>query len=234
MENHLREVTTAMIKTVIFELDCTLLNTLQELANAATWVCGVNNWPTHPTVAYKTMVGDGIPKLVERFAPPWARTEAMLGGALAQFSARYAAHKMDTTAPYPGMKAVLKALQAGGVRLAVFSNKSDGLCKLIIRHYFGDSFALVRGSLPGVPTKPDPTGLQQLMKQLGATPETTLFVGDSDVDIHTAHNAGLMAVGACWGFRGAEELKAAGADALADSPAGLLALLQTINANSRD
>jgi len=219
-----------MIKTVIFDLDGTLLNTLDDLADAANWVCSVNNWPTHPTQAYKTMVGNGIPKLVERFAPPWARTETMLAGALAQFSARYAAHKMDKTRPYPGTMAVLKALRAGGVRIAVFSNKADGLCQLIIRHYFGDSFVKVRGSLPGVPPKPDPTGLNTLLAELNADPQTTLFVGDSDVDIYTAHNAGLVAAGASWGFRGVEELKAAGADAIVDSPAALLALVQTINA----
>ena len=131
----------------------------------------------------------------------------------------YDAHKEDKTAPYPGIPELVDALNAAGIQTAVFSNKADPLCGKIIEHYFGaGKFALVRGSRPNVPTKPDPTGVYALMADLGAKPETTLFVGDSDVDILTGHNAGLPAMGALWGFRGEAELTAAGADALAATP----------------
>ena len=119
------------------------------------------------------------------------------------------------------------ALKAEGVQTAVFSNKADAFCGKIIEHYFGpDSFSLVRGSRPGVPTKPAPAGVYSLMADLGADPQSTLFVGDSDVDILTGHNAGLPALGVLWGFRGEAELTAAGADALAAKPEDILAYLR--------
>ena len=212
-----------MIHTILFDLDGTLLNTIDDLADAANWVCAQNGWPQHTVAEYKYMVGNGIPKLVERFSPAEARTPDRLAETLAQFTARYDAHKEDKTAPYPGITELLKELKAAGIQTAVFSNKADVLCGKIIEHYFGPgAFSAVRGSRPGVPTKPDPTGLWDLMRQLNADPATTLFVGDSDVDILTGHNAGLPAMGAVWGFRGAGELTAAGAEALAFRPGDIL------------
>lgn len=212
-----------MIHTILFDLDGTLLNTIDDLADAANWVCAQNGWPQHTVAEYKYMVGNGIPKLVERFSPAEARTPDRLAETLAQFTARYDAHKEDKTAPYPGIPELLKELKAAGIQTAVFSNKADALCGKIIEHYFGPgAFSAVRGSRPGVPTKPDPTGLWDLMRQLNADPATTLFVGDSDVDILTGHNAGLPAMGAVWGFRGAGELTAAGAEALAFRPGDIL------------
>ena len=212
-----------MIHTILFDLDGTLLNTIDDLADAANWVCAQNGWPQHTVAEYKYMVGNGIPKLVERFSPAEARTPDRLAETLAQFTARYDAHKEDKTAPYPGISELLKELKAAGIQTAVFSNKADALCGKIIEHYFGPgAFSAVRGSRPGVPTKPDPTGLWDLMRQLNADPATTLFVGDSDVDILTGHNAGLPAMGAVWGFRGAGELTAAGAEALAFRPGDIL------------
>ena len=142
------------------------------------------------------------------------------GGALflAEFTARYDAHKEDKTAPYPGIPELLDELRAQGVQCAVFSNKADPLCGKIIAHYFGTGrFDAVRGSRPGVPTKPD---------EIGADRSATLFVGDSDVDILTGHNAGLPAMGALWGFRGRAELTAAGADALAAVPEDIFTYIQ--------
>ena len=170
-----------MIKTILFDLDGTLLNTIDDLADAANWVCTQHGWPTFP----------------------------------------------DKTAPYPGIPELLAALKAEGIQTAVFSNKADAFCGKIIEHYFGPgSFSLVRGSRPGVPTKPDPAGVYSLMADLGAAPESTLFVGDSDVDILTGHNAGLPALGVLWGFRGEAELTAAGADALAAKPEDILTYLR--------
>lgn len=219
-----------MIKTVLFDLDGTLLNTIDDLADAGNWVCRQKGWPTFSVEQYKRMVGNGIPKLVERFSPESCRSPEELADTLAQFSARYAAHKEDKTAPYPGIPELLDTLRAQGIQCAVFSNKADTFCGDIICHYFGTGrFDAVRGNRPGVPVKPDPAGLYALMDQLGADPAATLFVGDSDVDILTGHNAGLPAMGALWGFRGRAELTAAGADALATVPEDIWAYIRERN-----
>ena len=181
------------IRLVALDLDGTLLNTIDDLADAGNWVCAQHGWPTFSVEQFKHMVGNGIPKLVERFSPAEARTPEQLAATLAEFTARYDAHKEDKTAPYPGIPELVDALNAAGIQTAVFSNKADPLCGKIIEHYFGaGKFVLVRGSRPNVPTKPDP--------------------------ILTGHNAGLPAMGALWGFRGEAELTAAGADALAATP----------------
>ena len=109
-----------MIKTILFDLDGTLLNTIDDLADAANWVCTQHGWPTFPVETYKHFVGNGIPKLVERFSPENARTPEQLAATLAEFSVRYDAHKEDKTAPYPGILELLAALKAEGVQTAVF------------------------------------------------------------------------------------------------------------------
>ena len=144
-----------MIHTILFDLDGTLLNTIDDLADAGNWVCAQNGWPTFTVEQYKHMVGNGIPKLVERFSPADCRSPEQLAATLAQFTARYDAHKEDKTAPYPGIPELLDALRAEGIQTAVFSNKADALCGGIIDHYFAPgSFALVRGSRPGAATTP--------------------------------------------------------------------------------
>ena len=218
-----------MIKTVLFDLDGTLLNTIDDLADAGNWVCTQNGWPTFTVEQFKHMVGNGIPKLVERFSPEDARSQEQLAATLAQFSARYDAHKEDKTAPYPGIARAVELLKAAGVSVAVLSNKAHALAAPVVEHYFPGLFPLVQGALPGVPVKPDPTLLRRMLAQLGAAPETTLFVGDSDVDILTGHNAQLPAMGALWGFRGRAELTAAGADALAEVPEDILRYVQEQN-----
>lgn len=205
-----------MYKTVLFDLDGTLLNTIDDLADSANRVCAAHGWPQHTAAQYCYFVGNGIPKLVERFSPPEARTPAVLADTLAAFQADYGAHLRDKTAPYPGMPALLARLKAAGVQLAVFSNKADPLARQVVADYFDAAlFDAVRGALPGVPTKPAPQGTLALMQAIGADPAATLYVGDSNVDVDTAHNAGLPCCGVLWGFRTRQELTDAGAEHLA-------------------
>ncbi len=208
---------------VIFDLDGTLLNTLDDLAGAGNHVCAAHGWPTHPTEDFKRMVGNGIPKLVERFAPSGTGGEA-LSAALREFSAYYDAHKADRTAPYAGMPETLSALRAGGLRLAVLSNKADRLSRAVVERYYPGVFDAVQGAVEGAPLKPDPTLLCRLLETLGADRAHTLFVGDSDVDVLTGKNGGLTVCGVLWGFRSREELAGAGADCFADRPRDLAAL----------
>ena len=206
-----------MYTHVIFDLDGTLLNTIDDLADAGNHVCAVHGWPVHTVDEFKYMVGNGIPNLVSRFTPDGLSGDE-LAQALAEFSARYDAHKEDKTAPYPGVPALLDALKGAGLRLAVLSNKAHALAGPVVEHYFPGVFAYVQGALPDAPLKPDPTLLRALMAETGAAPETTLFVGDSGVDVLTGKNGGLTVCGVLWGFREREELKDAGADWIIHSP----------------
>lgn len=146
-----------MYKTVVFDLDGTLLNTLTDLADAGNRLCRKYGWPTHERQAYRYFVGNGIPKLVERLAPADQRTPVVLEAALADFKRDYGQHLRDTTAPYPGIPEMLAKLKANGVQLAVFSNKADALAKEVVKDYFGTQyFTIVRGQMTGVAPSPPP------------------------------------------------------------------------------
>ena len=213
-----------MYTHVIFDLDGTILNTIDDLADAGNHVCAVHGWPTHPVDAYKLMVGGGIPNLVSRFSPDGV-SEEELARVRAEFSSYYNLHKEDKTAPYAGMPEVLQTLKAAGVKVSVLTNKADHLAGPIVERYYPGVFPLVRGALPDVPVKPHPAMLRGLMDAIGAAPETTLFVGDSNVDIRTGRSGGLDTCGVLWGFRSREELEGEGATYIAQQPQNLVAIV---------
>ena len=213
-----------MYTHVIFDLDGTLLNTIDDLTDAGNHVCAAHGWPTHTVEQFKRMVGNGIPTLVSRLAPE-GTDEGELAAALAEFSAWYDAHKADKTAPYGGVPQVMDALKAAGVTVAVLSNKAHALAESVVEGYYPGVFDAVQGALPDVPVKPDPTLLNKLMEQLGADRAHTLFVGDSNVDIQTGKNGGLATCGVLWGFRSRRELELAGADHIVEHPGQMAALV---------
>lgn len=210
-----------MYSYVIFDLDGTLLNTIEDLADAGNHVCKLHGWPVYPVESYKRMVGNGIPNLVRRFAPP-ETDSATLDQAFQEFMAWYDLHKEDKTAPYPGMKQLALELKQAGISIAVLSNKADEMAGPVVEAYYPGVFPIVQGALPNLPTKPDPTLLHRLMNRMGAVPEQTLFVGDSNVDIQTAKNGHLASCGVLWGFRTRQELEEEGADYLAEGPQDLM------------
>lgn len=213
-----------MFQTVIFDLDGTILNTLEDLADAGNWICRERGWPEHSVEEYRRLVGTGMRNLL-RLLDPEGDNDPCLDEALAEYMDYYGQHSMEKTAPYAGIPELLAEAKRRGVRLAVYSNKGDRFCGELVEHFFPGVFDVIRGKVDGVPVKPDPTGLGMLMEQLGATAETTLYVGDSNVDMETARNGGLVSCGVAWGFRGRQELQEAGAVHLADTAEQLLALI---------
>ena len=213
-----------MFQTVIFDLDGTILNTLEDLAAAGNWICRKHGWPEHTVEEYRQLVGTGMWNLLCLLSP-MGEADPALEEALADYMEYYGQHCMEKTMPYPGIPQLLEELRSRGKKLAVYSNKGDRFCGELVEHYFPGVFHLIRGKVDGVPVKPDPIGLGLVMDALGAEQATTLYVGDSNVDMETARNGHLVSCGVTWGFRGQKELQEAGAVHLADTAEELLALI---------
>lgn len=215
-----------MKKLVIFDLDGTLINSIGDLCvsvNQALEKCG---FPTHPEDAYRFMVGDGVMKLFERALPAEARTEENILRIRDLFIPFYELHNADRSHPYEGIPELLEALQQRGVRMAVASNKYHTATLSLIRHFFPNiDFELVLGNREGVPRKPHPQIVEEILAHTGVTREEVLYVGDTNVDMQTARNASVACVGVAWGFRPKVELAAHNPLAIIDSPAELLGCL---------
>ena len=197
-----------MKKLVIFDLDGTLLDTIADLADASNYALKQLGHPTHPVDTIRTYVGNGINKLLERALPESERNEENVMRMRSHFVPYYDAHNADLSAPYPGIVALLEALQAKGVMLAVASNKYQEATEKLVKHYFPMiDFVEVLGQREGIPVKPDPSIVSDILTKANVSPEETLYVGDSGVDMHTAINAGVDAVGVAWGFRPRAELE---------------------------
>ena len=197
-----------MKKLVIFDLDGTLLDTIADLANAANYALQQLGHPTHPVDTIRTYVGNGINKLLERALPEAERNEENVVRMRSHFVPYYDMHNADLSAPYPGIIALLEALQAKGVMMAVASNKYQEATVKLVKHYFPMiDFVEILGQREGINVKPDPTIVFDILQKAGVSKEDTLYVGDSGVDMQTAINAGVDAVGVTWGFRSRTELE---------------------------
>lgn len=213
-----------MKTAIIFDLDGTLLDTLGDLRDAANDALRRRGLPLRTTEEIRRFVGNGVRNLMRRCLPAGSPDEE-IDAALADFKAYYAAHLCDTTAPYDGIPELLTVLRKRGIKVGVLSNKLDSATQQLICHYFYGKVDVAFGEHSGVPRKPDPTSCRMVMEQLGVRPEEVLYVGDSGVDMRTARNAGLTAVGVTWGFRSRSELIDNGADLLADLPVQILMML---------
>lgn len=201
-----------MKKAVIFDLDGTLLNTLDDLADSMNYALEKHGLPTHETQAYKYFVGNGMSALATRVLPAEMRDNEQIHSALLRtFLDRYAEHSLDKTEPYIGIRELLSSLSKSGVKIAVLTNKAQPAATKVISHFFPDAFDLVVGQSETVKTKPDPSGVRMVMKTLGVDRDDCLFIGDSSVDMQTAKNAEIESVGVLWGFRTEEELRESGA-----------------------
>ena len=211
------------MKAAIFDLDGTLAYTIDDIGAAVNRSLALRGYPTHETASYMLMVGNGFRNLVTVSLPKSARDEATIEAVHAEAAAYYEEHCMDLTKPYPGVLELLAALRRAEVPLAVLSNKlQPATTKLVAGIFPAGTFILVRGESSEFPRKPDPASALDAARRLGAVPEEVAYLGDSDVDMKTAKAAGMLALGAAWGFRGEAELRAAGADAVLAEPGEML------------
>lgn len=212
------------VKAIIFDLDGTLVDTLNDLTDANNYALEQLGFPGHSPQEYKLLVGAGSRELARKALPP-DRVD-LTDTLLEMILDRYKDHCLDKTKPYPGIRELLAELDSRDIRLAVLSNKPDALTKHIAIDIFGsDCFEIITGHLDGTPTKPDPTSVLGILEQMKLSHTDVLYVGDSAVDMATAIAAQLRAVGVSWGFRDRQELQDAGADHIIDRAAELLDLL---------
>lgn len=214
-----------MIRAVLFDLDGTLTNTLDDIADAMNRALRMHGLPEWPVDAYRYLVGNGAKILARRAV----REEQQLAPSVQRaYQAYYETHTQVKTQPYEGVAELLAALQAKKLPMAVFSNKPDADTKNVVAHFFPETrWAAVRGQVEGVPVKPDPAGALAVASAMGVSPEEVLYVGDTGTDMSCALNAGMHPVGALWGFRTAQELTESGAEGLAAHPLDVLKFLTT-------
>ncbi|MCD4700088.1 MAG: HAD family hydrolase [Phycisphaerae bacterium] len=214
-------------QAVLFDLDGTLLDTLEDLADSMNAVLSDRGWPTHPAEAYKYFVGDGVTNLALRVMPQENRSDESLPDILvAEMSEQYANRWDAKTRPYDGIADMLNGLSALGLAMAVLSNKPNDFTLLCVEKLLaGWKFDVIRGVGDGVMPKPDPAGALKVAEEMGLRPEEFLYLGDTNTDMQTAVAAGMYPVGALWGFRQAEELTANGAKTLINHPTDLLKLI---------
>ncbi len=196
-----------MKKLFIFDLDGTLINTIADLAESTNQALRILGFPTHTTEEYKYFVGNGVMKLFERALPEDARTEENIVKVRSLFVPYYDKHNADMSKAYEGMPEILKTLQSKGAKLAVASNKYQRATSKLISHYFPEiNFSAVWGQREGVPVKPNPAVVNNILQETSISKESTIYLGDSNVDMQTGKAAEVDVCGVTWGFRPKEEL----------------------------
>ena len=214
-------------KAILFDLDGTLLDTLEDLAVAANRALVSLGLPAHPVAAYRLFVGDGLRILAERLLPEAQRTVTLIDALVAAFEREYSRNWNERSAPYAGIPEMLDQLTDDGYRLSVLSNKPDAFTRLCVEQLLPRwTFAPLLGQRSGVPKKPDPAGALEITAELALKPAEVLYLGDTATDMLTARAAGMEAIGVLWGFRAADELREAGAHHLIGPPAELAPLLR--------
>jgi phosphoglycolate phosphatase len=214
-----------MKQLVIFDLDGTLLNTIDDLGSATNYALETMGYPKHPISSYPAMVGNGVTRLLQRAMPSGLDTDENVERMRTAFREYYDEHNTDLTTVYPGMYDLVRALQERGIKLAVASNKYHEAVVHLVRHFFPDiEWAVIAGQKEGIPTKPDPSIVFDILTCVPTPKVQVLYVGDSAVDMETARRACVESVGVTWGFRPVGELKAAYADHIVNTPAEILPL----------
>ncbi|MGI6106486.1 MAG: HAD family hydrolase [Lachnospiraceae bacterium] len=207
MENHKPE---NGYRTAVFDLDGTILDTLDDLYHSVNTALRSQNLPERSRAEVRSFVGNGIRRLM-RLSVPAGTPDEIFGRAFDAFREDYAVHCADATAPYPGIPELLGRLREKGIRLAVVSNKADGAVQKLIARYFPGMFDSVAGEQPGVRRKPAPDTVNRCLKELSADRAEAVYIGDSEVDLRTAENAHMDLILVDWGFRDRSMLEKSGA-----------------------
>ena len=207
----------------VFDLDGTLIDSLEDLADSANEVLTSFGFPTHALAEYRYFVGNGAKKLMERCLPEDKVSDDLVNEALSRYHIAYIErHLLVKTKPYAGILSMLKTLQEKHIPLGICTNKPHKAALLIVEKLFpAGMFQVVVGDTSTLPRKPDPTKLLNIAKEFGVLPSATAYLGDSGVDMETAVNAGALPIGVTWGFRNREELLEHGAKVLLDKPSDL-------------
>ena len=208
-----------MKSLLIFDLDGTLLDTVADLAASTNYALKQCGFPVHKASDYKFFIGNGINKLFERVLPEGVKTQDNILLIRLHFLEYYGEHNADLTTPYPGISDMLLHLQETGINLAVASNKYQKGTEKLIEHFFPEiKFISVLGQRENVPTKPDPTIVYDILSIANVEKQLVLYIGDSGVDMHTAQNSGIEAVGVTWGFRPRAEMEEFSPAYIVDNP----------------
>ena len=211
-------------QTAVFDLDGTLLDTLEDLYLATNAALESHSLPRRSRDEVRMFVGNGVEMLIRRAVPSCTDEETTLA-VLADFKTTYAAICEDHTRPYDGIMEMLRALREKGIRVAVVSNKFDAATKQLCQKYFGDLVEVAIGERAGVRKKPAPDTVYEALKELGMTATGAVYIGDSDVDIQTARNCGMPCISVTWGLRDKDFLLQSGAEILVDTPEKLLGVI---------
>ena len=213
-------------RATIFDLDGTLLDTLDDIANAANRVLAARGFPTHPNPKYQTFIGEGVVKLMLQALPKTHQDEATVQVCVGAYVQEYERTWKAKTKPYAGVPEMLDALVVRGLKLAVLSNKPDHFTQRCVGELLAEwAFDVVLGASDKYPRKPNPASAIETARRLGVSPAECLYVGDSGIDMQTARAAQMCSVGVLWGFRGKAELLKDGAQALISQPGEVLGLL---------
>lgn len=211
------------MQALLFDLDGTLIDSLEDLADAVNAMLTEHGYPTRPLELFPQYIGEGVNKLVERALPEGSRSPKEIEARSADYQRHYESRWNNKTRPYPGMMDTLVTLREKGLKLAVLSNKPDHFTQLCCEYFFpAGTFDYVRGALPHVPRKPHPEAALDIAGRLGITPADCGYLGDSGLDMEMACAAGMLAIGALWGFRSEAELRENGAQHLIGKPEDLL------------
>ena len=214
--------------TIVFDCDGTLLDTLTDLRNAVNYVLRAHDLPERSVPEVKVALGNGVAHLMHQSLPD-SISEAEFNTYLDEFKAYYGEHLQDYTAPYPGMLDVLDTLRAKGYKLAIVSNKIQEGITPLNKEYFGDRLPVAIGERPGLQRKPAPDMVLQALKELNSTPEESIYVGDSEVDVATAKNSGLLCIGVTWGFREESLHQELGVTHIARKAEDILSIVANLN-----